>query len=88
MTQAAPRPGGPRRRAHSVVVPHSESAELRVQIWSQALDKLGVELPDFVVHDFGLLLAVPSEQLDLIRTASNETPNGRKRSIAREDGWK
>jgi len=72
VTQAAPRSAGARRHAHSVVVPHSESAELRVQIWSQALDKLGVELPDFVVHDFGLLLAVPNEQLDLTPKPSAE----------------
>lgn len=72
MSQAAPRPGAPNRHAHSVIVPHSESVELRVQLWSQALAKLGVQLPAFVVHDFGLLLAVSSEQLDLTPKASGE----------------
>ena len=65
MTQAAPDPSRARRSAHSVVAPYSESALLRVQLWSQELAKLGVDLPSFVVHDFGLLLAIPSEQLTL-----------------------
>ena len=63
MTQASPDPNRARPSTHSVVAPHSESALLRVQIWSRELAKLGVELPSFVVHDFGLLLAIPSEQL-------------------------
>jgi hypothetical protein len=64
-------PAAQSRHAHSVVVPHSESVGLRVQLWSQALDKLGVDLPAFVVHDFGLLLAIPREQLDLTPKTSS-----------------
>lgn len=66
MTQAAPVSSRSRRPAQSVVAPHSESALWRVELWSQELAKLGVELPAFVVHDFGLLLAIPSEQLALV----------------------
>lgn len=65
MTQAEPASSRLRHHPQSVVTPHSESALLRVALWSQELAKLGVELPSFVVHDFGLLLAIPSEQLVL-----------------------
>ncbi|HEU5075911.1 MAG TPA: hypothetical protein VFU02_17075 [Polyangiaceae bacterium] len=76
MTQAAPAARPLRRDTHSVVEPHSDSALLRVEHWSEELAKLGVELPGFVVHDFGLLLAIPSEQLALAPAASSATePN-------------
>lgn len=66
MTGGAALPGRFRQQpAPRVVAPHSDSALLRVEHWSAELDKLGIELPDFVVHDFGLLLAIPSDQLDL-----------------------
>lgn len=47
----------------SVVAPHANTVSLRARIWQRTLRRLGIVLPDFVVHDLGLLLAVPNEQL-------------------------
>lgn len=51
--------------ALSVVRPHASSLALRAIRWSQGLERLGVNLPFFVVHDVGLLFAAPREQVEL-----------------------
>jgi hypothetical protein len=51
--------------AFSVVVPHSPTLALRALRWHRDLERLGVRMPLAVVHDFGLLLGCPNEQLEL-----------------------
>ena len=48
-----------------VVRPRADTLELRARRWSSELEKLGLELPAFLVADFGLLLAVPPAQREL-----------------------
>jgi hypothetical protein len=51
--------------AYSVVQPRVDTLALRAEAWQASLQKLGILLPAFVVHDLGLLLAVPREQLSI-----------------------
>jgi hypothetical protein len=51
--------------ALSVVRPGSGSLSLRAARWAEGLQRLGVVLPFSVVHDVGLALSVPREQLEL-----------------------
>jgi hypothetical protein len=51
--------------ALSVVCPRAPTLALRALRWHQDLQRLGVVLPLFVVHDVGLLLACDNEQLDV-----------------------
>ncbi len=48
-----------------VVRPRADTLALRARRWSAELEKLGIELPLFLVADFGLLLAVPPAQREL-----------------------
>ena len=59
---------------------------MRVDVWIHELAKLGVELPSFVVHDFGLLLAVPSEQFAIAppKSGASERSDERYRAIVLE----
>ncbi|MBI4701034.1 MAG: hypothetical protein HY744_07730 [Deltaproteobacteria bacterium] len=49
--------------ALSPVRPHSPTATLRAVKWHQDLDRLGLDLPFAVVHDFGLVLCSGAEQV-------------------------
>jgi len=51
--------------AFSVVMPHSPTLALRALRWHRDLERLGVHMPLAVVHDFGLLLACPNDQLSV-----------------------
>ncbi|MFO0564698.1 MAG: hypothetical protein U0263_03495 [Polyangiaceae bacterium] len=51
--------------ALSFVRPHTPTLALRALRWHRDLERLGVTFPLAVVHDFGLLLACPNEQLEL-----------------------
>jgi hypothetical protein len=51
--------------ALSVVSPRAPTLTLRALRWHRDLERLGVSLPLFMVHDVGLLLACDNEQLDL-----------------------
>ncbi len=51
--------------ALSCVTPHSATSALRAVKWHQDLARLGVALPLFVVHDFGLALTCGPDQLAL-----------------------
>lgn len=50
--------------ALSCVRPLASALALRVVRWHEGLGRLGVTLPFFVVHDVGLVLAVPSEHYE------------------------
>jgi len=52
--------------ALSVVRPHTPTLALRALRWHRDLERLGVRMPLCVVHDVGLLLACPNEQLELV----------------------
>lgn len=52
--------------AMSVVRPHTPTLALRALRWHRDLERLGVRVPLAVVHDIGLLLACPNEQLELV----------------------
>ena len=59
--------------ALSNVRPHSPTLALRALRWHRDLERLGVRMPLAVVHDFGLLLGSPNEQLEIgPRTAAGE----------------
>ena len=51
--------------ALSVATPRASTLALRAVRWHRDLRRLGVEMPLSVVHDLGLLLACPNEQLEL-----------------------
>lgn len=51
--------------AFSVIRPHTPTLALRALAWHRSLERLGVRVPLAVVHDMGLLLACPNEQLEL-----------------------
>jgi hypothetical protein len=51
--------------ALSVVRPFSPMLVVRAIKWHKDLDRLGLVLPFFVVHDLGLLYAAPGEQVEL-----------------------
>ena len=51
--------------ALSVVRSHSPNVGLRTLKWQQDLLRLGIDLPFFLCHDIGLLLACPNEQLNI-----------------------
>ncbi|MCC6898821.1 MAG: hypothetical protein IT377_07585 [Polyangiaceae bacterium] len=51
--------------ALSVVRPHSPTLALRALRWHRDLERLGVRVPLFIAHDFGLLLGCPGEQLEI-----------------------
>ncbi len=72
---ALPAGSEPRDLAPQVVRARVDTLELRVELWREQLARLGVVLPAFVVRDFGLLLAVPNEQLELDRGARDTRPN-------------
>lgn len=59
--------------ALSVVRPHSVTLALRAIGWHRDLERLGIRMPLGVVHDLGLVLACPKEQLELgTRAPSDE----------------
>jgi hypothetical protein len=51
--------------ALSQVTPHSPSASLRAIKWYEDLRRLGLWLPFAVVHDFGMVIAAGSQQIQL-----------------------
>ncbi len=51
--------------ALSVVAPRAPTLALRALRWHRDLQRLGIVLPLFVVHDLGLLLACDNEQLEV-----------------------
>ncbi|AKT38638.1 hypothetical protein [Chondromyces crocatus] len=51
--------------AISQIKPRSSSLALRAIRWHEGLERLGLVLPFFMVHDVGLLFAAPREQLEL-----------------------
>ncbi len=51
--------------ALSVTRPHAASLALRALRWHRDLERLGVRVPLCLVHDLGLLLASPNEQLSV-----------------------
>ncbi len=51
--------------ALSVVRPRSSTLAMRALKWHTDLTRLGVSMPLFIVHDIGMLLAAPNEQLGL-----------------------
>jgi len=51
--------------ALSVVRPFGPMLVVRALKWHRDLDRLGLVLPFFVVHDLGLLYAAPAEQVEL-----------------------
>jgi hypothetical protein len=51
--------------ALSEVRPHSSTLGLRALRWHRDLERLGVRLPLMIVHDLGLLLGCPAEQLEV-----------------------
>jgi hypothetical protein len=51
--------------ALSVVRPFGPMLVLRAIKWHKDLDRLGLVLPFFVVHDLGLLYAAPSDQVEV-----------------------
>src|SRR5262245_22381804 len=51
--------------AFSVVKPHSPTLALRALRWHRDLERLGVRMPLAVVHDVGLLLGCPNDQLEI-----------------------
>ncbi|NUP08304.1 MAG: hypothetical protein HOW73_19815 [Polyangiaceae bacterium] len=60
--------------ALSHVRPAAPSLALRALRWSENLERLGVVLPFFLVHDVGLLFAAPDEQFELVRRAEVAAP--------------
>lgn len=51
--------------ALSMVTPRASTLTLRALRWHRDLTRLGVSMPLSVVHDMGLLLACPNEQLEI-----------------------
>lgn len=51
--------------ALSQVKPHSSTVSLRAVKWHQDLERLGLVLPFFVVHDFGMVLAAGRQQIEV-----------------------
>ncbi len=51
--------------ALSLVRPAASMMVLRAVKWHQGLERLGVTLPFFLVHDVGMLLAAPREQYEV-----------------------
>lgn len=49
--------------------PAAPSLALRAVRWQENLERLGIVLPFFLVHDVGLLFAAPSEQFELVARA-------------------
>ncbi len=67
--------------ALSVAAPRASTLALRAVRWHRELRRLGVNMPLSVVHDLGLLLACPNEQLELgararYDTLLSDTPGG------------
>ncbi len=58
--------------ALSVVRPHSTTLALRAIGWHRDLERLGIRFPLSVVHDLGLVLACPNEQLEIGSRAPSE----------------
>ncbi|MCA9594184.1 MAG: hypothetical protein KC776_12760 [Myxococcales bacterium] len=63
--------------ALSVVRPHSSTLGLRALRWHRDLERLGVVMPLGIVHDLGLLLASPNEQLEVGPRADGKNLLGR-----------
>jgi len=59
--------------ALSVAAPRASTLALRAVRWHRELRRLGVNMPLSVVHDLGLLLACPNEQLELGARAHYDT---------------
>lgn len=69
--------------AISAVRPLSSSLALRALRWHEGLSRLGVVLPFALVHDLGLLLSAPREQLALGPRALPDVLGARMRDGAR-----
>jgi hypothetical protein len=67
-------PLAPDERPPAGALVRPKSAELAWQVlgWQRELERLGVRLPAAVVHDFGLVLAVPEQQWSLAPEAEND----------------
>jgi hypothetical protein len=50
---------------YSVVTARVDTLSQRAEGWQRQLGRLGAGLPAFVIHDLGLLLAVPTQQLEI-----------------------
>ncbi len=59
--------------ALSVATPRASMLALRAVRWHRELRRLGIDMPLSVVHDLGLLLACPNEQLELGARAQYDT---------------
>src|ERR1700728_4289596 len=78
----------------SVVRPRGPMLVVRAIKWYRDLDRLGLMLPFFLVHDLGLLYAAPADEVDvgprasaapiLARLARDGTVTG---GVSVTDGW-
>lgn len=71
--------------ALSCVRPGASTLALRTVRWQRDLTRLGVDLPYFIVHDLGLLLAAPNEQLAIAPRADVDArlPSGGAELVGR-----
>jgi hypothetical protein len=57
------------------VLAHDTGVALRARVWRENLERLGLELPSFVVHDVGVVLSIDTE---LWRLTEIEPGNGER----------
>ncbi len=69
--------------ALSQVRPAAPSLALRALRWQENLERLGLVLPFFLVHDIGLVFAAPAEQLEIVARGDIATRGQRENNLER-----